>query len=161
VLARLVREYAPARGAFVLGGSGDVWTAEDVVRLLRETGVGLVSIARGAIGNPWIFAQARALLAGDAAAAARPPGVGEQREALQEHARLALALLGEERAGPQLRKLGIKSARHHPDAARVARDFIAVRSLADWQAVLGRHYADGARPGVAALPEEARAACGA
>src|SRR3954447_5638029 len=43
-------------------GSGDVFTAEDAVRMLRETGVDIVWIARGAIGNPWIFEHARALL---------------------------------------------------------------------------------------------------
>ncbi len=156
VLAQLVRDYAPRPdGAFVLGGSGDVWTAADAVRMLRETGVGLVSIARGAIGNPWIFAQARALLVGDAAAAARPPRVGEQRAALEEHARLALRHLDEPRACMQLRKAGIKAARHHPEAAAVARDFIGMRLLADFHAVLARHYADGGRPGVAALPDEA------
>ena len=44
-------------------GSGDVFTAEDAVRMLRETGVDMVWIARGAIGNPWIFDHARRLLA--------------------------------------------------------------------------------------------------
>src|SRR5437763_192177 len=44
-------------------GSGDVFTAEDAVRMLRETGVDIVWIARGAIGNPWIFQHAAALLA--------------------------------------------------------------------------------------------------
>jgi len=51
-------------------GSGDVFTAEDAVRMLQETGVDVVWIARGAIGNPWIFQQARALLP------PLPPGVG-------------------------------------------------------------------------------------
>jgi tRNA-dihydrouridine synthase len=43
-------------------GSGDVFTAQDVVRMLDETGVDIVWIARGAIGNPWIFQHAAALL---------------------------------------------------------------------------------------------------
>src|SRR6185436_12169042 len=43
-------------------GSGDVFTAEDVVRMLKETGVDIVWIARGAIGNPWIFDHTAALL---------------------------------------------------------------------------------------------------
>jgi tRNA-dihydrouridine synthase len=144
----------------VLGGSGDVWTAADAVRMLRETGVGLVSIARGAIGNPWIFGQARALLAGDEKAASRPPSVGRQRAALQEHARLALRHLDPERACAQLRKAGIKAARHHPDSAEVARAFIAVRALDDFHAVLARHFDDPDRPGVAALPQEAAVASG-
>ncbi|MGB7160790.1 MAG: tRNA-dihydrouridine synthase family protein [Tepidisphaeraceae bacterium] len=45
-------------------GSGDLFTAEDVVRMLSETGVDSAWIARGAIGNPWIFQHARALLEG-------------------------------------------------------------------------------------------------
>jgi nifR3 family TIM-barrel protein len=44
-------------------GSGDVFTAEDAVRMLKETGVDIVWIARGAIGNPWIFQHAAKLLA--------------------------------------------------------------------------------------------------
>ena len=46
-------------------GSGDVFTAEDAVRMLRETGVDIVWIARGAIGNPWIFRHAEQLLRAD------------------------------------------------------------------------------------------------
>jgi tRNA-dihydrouridine synthase B len=44
-------------------GSGDLFTAEDAVRMLRETGVDMAWIARGAIGNPWIFQHAAVLLA--------------------------------------------------------------------------------------------------
>jgi len=43
-------------------GSGDVFTAEDAVRMKIETGVDIVWIARGAIGNPWIFRQAERLM---------------------------------------------------------------------------------------------------
>jgi nifR3 family TIM-barrel protein len=53
-------------------GSGDVFTAEDAVRMLTETGVDIVWIARGAIGNPWIFQHAAMLLA-----ATPSPLVGE------------------------------------------------------------------------------------
>ena len=45
-----------------LFGSGDVFTAEDVVAMLETTGVDAVWIARGAIGNPWIFRHAAMLL---------------------------------------------------------------------------------------------------
>jgi tRNA-dihydrouridine synthase B len=53
--------------------SGGVRTAEDAVRLLRETGCDGVAIARGCLGNPWIFARARALHTGSPCPA--PPGL--------------------------------------------------------------------------------------
>jgi len=40
-----------------------------------------------------------------------------------------------------MRKMGIKYSRFHPRGADVKHDFIQVRSLRDWQAVLDRHYA--------------------
>ncbi|MGN6728126.1 MAG: tRNA dihydrouridine synthase, partial [Tepidisphaeraceae bacterium] len=43
-------------------GSGDVLTAEDAVRMKLDTGVDIVWVARGAIGNPWIFQHAKVLL---------------------------------------------------------------------------------------------------
>lgn len=147
-LAGLSRDYGA--GDFVLGGSGDVWCAADVVRMLDETGVRLVSVARGAIANPWIFRQARAALAGDAQAAARPPSVAEQRETLREHAQLALAH-DAEGAGPMMRKFGILAARHHPRREQVARAFIAVKDMAQWHAVLADHYV-GDEPGVVSRP---------
>ncbi len=56
---RMVKQRYPNR---TILGSGDVFTAEDAVRMLRDTGVDVVWIARGAIGNPWIFEHAKALL---------------------------------------------------------------------------------------------------
>jgi tRNA-dihydrouridine synthase B len=44
--------------------SGGVRTAEDAVATLRSTGCDGIAIARGCLGNPWIFARARALHAG-------------------------------------------------------------------------------------------------
>ncbi|MBM3498853.1 MAG: tRNA dihydrouridine synthase DusB [Armatimonadetes bacterium] len=45
-------------------GNGDVFTAPDAGRMLRETGCAAVMIARGALGNPFLFAQAADVLAG-------------------------------------------------------------------------------------------------
>ena len=111
-----------------LFGSGDVFTAEDAVRMLQETAVDMVWIARGAIGNPWIFRQAAALLA-NANAPISPPTIAEQREALAEHFGIAMLIHGESLAGRRMRKMGIKYSRFHPQAARVKADFIAVHSL--------------------------------
>lgn len=43
-------------------GSGDLFSAADIERMLAETGCSAVMIARGGYGNPWIFRQAAALL---------------------------------------------------------------------------------------------------
>ena len=122
-------------------GSGDVFTAEDAVRMLRETNVDIVWVARGAIGNPWIFRHAAAIRAGADPASIPPPTIREQREALIEHFSLAMQIHGEQLAGRRMRKMGIKYSRFHPSAAEVKTDFIAVHSLRDWSNVLSKWYA--------------------
>ena len=121
-----------------LFGSGDVFTAQDAVRMYGYTGVDGVWIARGAIGNPWIFREFAALIAGRPAL--DPPSIYEQRDGLMEHFALAVEIYGEEQASRQMRKIGIKYSRLHPQGAEVWRAFIAVKSHADWNGVLDRFY---------------------
>ena len=114
--------------------------------MLRETGVDIVWIARGAIGNPWIFEQASALLAPCPLPLA-PPSIHAQRNALREHFTIAMEIHGEQLAGRRMRKMGIKYSRFHPLAVEVKSHFIGVKSLRDWNSVLDRYYAaDG--PGI-------------
>jgi tRNA-dihydrouridine synthase B len=127
-------------------GSGDVFTAHDVLRMREETGVDVVWIARGAIGNPWIFRDAARLLA-DPTATLAPPTIPEQREALAEHFSIAMQIHGEQLAGRRMRKMGIKYSRFHPRASQVKSEFIAVKSLRDWTGVLEKWYC-GDGPGV-------------
>ena len=148
----------PSRWSFLRGlkqrypdktilGSGDVFTAADAVRMLSETKVDGAWIARGAIGNPWIFDHARQLLAGAHSEELAPPSLAVQREALREHFAIAMEIHGEQLAGRRMRKMGIKYSRFHPLAGQVKEAFIAVKSLRDWTAVLDRFYAADA-PGV-------------
>jgi nifR3 family TIM-barrel protein len=125
-------------------GSGDVFTADDAVRMLRTTRVDVVWVARGAIGNPWIFEHAVAMLSGTDPASIPPPTIAAQREALAEHFAIAMQIHGEQLAGRRMRKMGIKYSRFHPRAAEVKADFIAVHSLRDWNNVLARWYAHDA-----------------
>jgi tRNA-dihydrouridine synthase B len=142
-LAEVKRRY-PTR---TILGSGDVFAAEDAVRMLTETAVDAVWIARGAIGNPWIFQHAAKLLGGEDPAAILPPTIAQQRSALAEHFDLAMQIHGEPLAGRRMRKMGIKYSRFHPQAEAVKTQFIATSSLRDWSAVLEKWYAaDG--PGV-------------
>ncbi len=107
--------------------------------MIAETGVDGVSVARGAIGNPWIFQQARALAAGRVLP---PPSLHQQREVLREHYRLAEQTYGPRRCCPLMRKFGIKYSRLHPRATEVRDAFVAVGSPQRWQAVLDQWYAE-------------------
>lgn len=142
---------------FTLGGSGDIWHAPDIFRMLEQTGVHWVSVARGCIGNPWVFEQARALMRGDAEAARRSPTILQQREVLLEHFQISAALHGEHMAGRMMRKFGIKFSRHHPRGEDVKRGFISTKTLADWQAALDQWYAEDGpgAPYEATIPDEA------
>lgn len=132
-LARVKREF-PDR---TIIGSGDVHTAADALRMIGETGVDGVMAARGAIGNPWIFQQAR-----DIAAGREPhvPGIDEQRELISRHFRLACDLYGSKRGLRLIRSFGISYARRHPHPAQVRAAVIEVKSERDWQEWLEAFY---------------------
>lgn len=132
-------------GGRTILGSGDLFTAADCVRMLRETGIDGVTIARGAIGNPWIFTQAGELWAGRALPA--PPSLHEQREVLREHFRLSEEIHDERRTAILLRKFGIKYAASHPRYLDVRQAFARVKHRADWEAVLAAWYSEDL-PGV-------------
>ena len=135
-----------------LWGSGDVFTAEDALRMYESTGVDGVWIARGAIGNPWIFSEFAALLRGEPLP--DPPTIHAQREALLEHFALAVEVYGEYLASRQMRKLGIKYSKLHPHGPEVWREFIGVKNQADWEATLERHYrVDGPGVRVGSVPD--------
>jgi tRNA-dihydrouridine synthase B len=153
VLAQVKRH---AGGRTVLG-SGDLFSATRCVEMLRQTGVDGLSIARGAIGNPWIFRQVQD------AAAGRPvrwPGLFEQREVLAEHFRLSEETYGPKRSCALMRKFGIKYAQLHPSSSRLKQAFIAVAQPQDWQDVLRRWYAEDL-PGRAPDGHGELVACGA
>jgi tRNA-dihydrouridine synthase len=134
-----LREVKAHAGQRVILGSGDLFSAEACVRMLRETGVDGVSVARGAIGNPWIFAQCRALWAGRPLPP--PPDVHEQRDVLRDHAALAREASGD-RCLASVRKVGIKYARLHPRHEAVRNAFAMVRSLDEWDRVVAEYYAE-------------------
>jgi nifR3 family TIM-barrel protein len=140
-----LREVKASSGDHVVLGSGDLFTAQACLDMLQFTGVDGVSVARGAIGNPWIFAQARALAAGQPLP--DPPSLHEQRDVICEHYRLAEELYGPERCLPDMRKFAIKYSQLHPRHIEVRADFCSVRHPGGWRDVLQKWYAIDA-PGV-------------
>ena len=145
-----LREVTRHAGSRVVLGSGDLFTPRACIDMLEQTGVDGVTAARGAIGNPWLFSQARVLAAGLALPA--PPSVHQQRDVIAEHYRLAEELYGAEHCGRQMRKFGIKYSQLHPRAKEVRDAFVAVTRPGQWMSVLDRWYAEDL-PGRHPVPE--------
>lgn len=112
-------------------GNGDIRSAADALRMARDTGCDAVMVARGAEGNPWIFAQIKAALAGDDAPA--PPTPEERIAMARRHARLL-----EQREGRNIVRMrkhaawyiagmpGASAARASINACATVQDFDAV-----------------------------------
>lgn len=82
-------------------GSGDLFTADDVRRMLQETGCDGVMLARGAMGNPWLFREALQLLEGEEPVS---PTTEERGEVARLHLDLFVTSEGERVAVREMRK---------------------------------------------------------
>ena len=101
-------------------GNGDIWSGADARRMVAETGCDLVMAGRGALGNPWLFAEINACLS--PAEGAHDPlaavAWAEKMETIREHFALMVADKGESRAIREMRKhlgwyiKGIEGAAH-------------------------------------------------
>ncbi len=152
---RKVKRHAGERTVL---GSGDLFSAQDAWDMMVYTGVDGVTVARGAIGHPWVFAQARALA--EEKPLPPPPSVHEQRDVIAEHYRLAEEIYGPERCGRQMRKFGIKYSQLHPHGKEVRDAFVAIKEPGEWCHVLERWYAEDL-PGRYPDPPREALACGA
>ena len=107
--------------------NGDIFTAQDAAHILRYTGADLCMIGRGALGNPWLFRQANASLAGEPIPA--PPPLGERLDAAVGQIEDLAAFSGERAA--------CLEARHHlpwylhgvPHSAFYRNQLVRVESL--------------------------------
>ena len=72
-------------------GNGDIWSAEDAVRMMDETGCDGVVVGRGCLGRPWLFGDLARALGGTGAAAPAPVDatLGFVARAFRRHARAA------------------------------------------------------------------------
>jgi tRNA-dihydrouridine synthase B len=124
-------------------GNGDITTPQDVIAMRRHTGCAGAMIARGAFGNPWIFSQARDLLAGRAP---RPEPAPEERFATAlEHARLALRLQGDSRkTALEFRKHLGWYTKGVPGAAQLRERLFQIDSMQQAEAIFTAYLAEAA-----------------
>jgi nifR3 family TIM-barrel protein len=83
-------------------GNGDIWEAEDALRMMRETGCDGVVVGRGCLGRPWLFRDLADVFAGREPE--NPPDFGGVTDVMLEHARLLSAWQGERDAMRAFRK---------------------------------------------------------
>ena len=134
-LARVKRH----AGSNTILGSGDLFTASSIRRMMENTGVDGVTVARGAIGNPFIFRECRALLNGPPIG---HPSVAEQREAIEFHLAEIATCSDTASAGPSFRKFGISYAALHPMREEVRQAFINAKTTPAIRSVLTSWYDD-------------------
>ena len=117
-------------------GNGDIRTAEDAVRMHRETGCDAVMIARGSFGQPWIFTQARAMLEG--LPVPPDPTVEERFGIALDHARMAQDFEVDPRgAAIEFRKHLGWYVKGLPGSAELRRRLHAVDSLGQVEGIFG------------------------
>jgi nifR3 family TIM-barrel protein len=85
-------------------GNGDIWSADDALRMVRETGADGVVVGRGCLGRPWLFGDLSAGFTGKATKL--EPNLGFVATAFRRHAELLVEFFDgdEDRACRDIRK---------------------------------------------------------
>ncbi|MEY9930292.1 nifR3 family TIM-barrel protein [Catenulispora sp. GP43] len=78
-------------------GNGDIWEADDALRMMSQTGADGVVVGRGCLGRPWLFADLAAAFEGRTER--KLPALGEVMATMRRHAELLASWLGTEREG--------------------------------------------------------------
>jgi nifR3 family TIM-barrel protein len=156
-------------------GNGDIWSAGDAIRMMRETGCNGVVVGRGCLGRPWLFADLQGAFEeyaknpnSDAAIDPIQPNLGEVAQAFKKHAELLVEFFeSEERACRDIRKHVAWYFKGYPVGGEFRASLAQVESLQhmddilgtiDWSAPYPGELAEGPRgrlggAKVCALPE--------
>jgi nifR3 family TIM-barrel protein len=118
-------------------GNGDIWEADDALRMVAHTGVDGVVVGRGCLGRPWLFADLAAAFAGRAERVM--PTLGEVAATMRRHAELLTSAMGSERDGcTDFRKHVAWYLKGFPVGAEVRRALAMASSLAELDDLLSR-----------------------
>lgn len=83
-------------------GNGDIWEAQDALRMMRQTGCDAVIVGRGCLGRPWLFRDLADVFNG--CEPGNPPNFGEVLDIMFEHARQLAGWFGERMAMRSFRR---------------------------------------------------------
>ncbi|MBA4247643.1 MAG: tRNA dihydrouridine synthase DusB [Microbacterium sp.] len=137
-------------------GNGDIWSAEDALRMVEQSGCDGIVVGRGCLGRPWLF--------GDLSAAFTErhvriqPGLGEVADAFRRHAELLVEFFDDEaKACRDIRKHVAWYFKGYAVGGELRARLAAVESLQHMDDLLGELDRDAPYPGEAAEGQRGRA----
>lgn len=115
-------------------GSGDVQTPMDAKRMLEQTGCDGIMIARGARGNPWVFAEINEFLKDGTS---QPiPDIDEVKRTILRHAKLSIQYKGEYTGIREMRKHIAWYTAGYPQSAKLRNRTNEIESIGDLETLL-------------------------
>lgn len=126
-------------------GNGDIWSAQDAVNMMKQTGVDGVVVGRGCLGRPWLFADLenafRSYLENpnaDIKYSQVQPNLGEVADAFKRHAELLVEFFGDElRACRDIRKHVAWYFKGYPVGGSLRAALASVETLTHMDELLG------------------------
>jgi nifR3 family TIM-barrel protein len=146
-------------------GNGDIWSAADAIRMMRETGVDGVVVGRGCLGRPWLFGDLQKAFDeyrrdpnSNAAIDLIQPNLGEVADAFKRHAELLVEYFeNEEHACRDIRKHVAWYFKGYPVGGEFRARLAQVQSLQHMDEILGELDRDQPYPGEEAEGPRGRA----
>jgi nifR3 family TIM-barrel protein len=138
-------------------GNGDIWSADDAIRMMKQTGVDGVVVGRGCLGRPWIFADLEKAMVRYLAGDQNPsvdivmPSLGEVADGFCRHAELLVEFFEDEgRACRDIRKHVAWYFKGYPVGGDFRAELSQVESLAHMTEILSQLDRSVPYPGEAA-----------
>jgi tRNA-dihydrouridine synthase B len=119
-------------------GSGDLFSPKTIVERLNKSKLDGVLIARGAVGNPWIYQELHALLKGEPSP--EPPSLKEQGQLIRRHFELICEIFDTEHAVGYFRKFLVQYSKRHPMRKQAQRSLIAATTASELFAAIEQWY---------------------
>ncbi|MCU1438901.1 MAG: dusB [Naasia sp.] len=137
-------------------GNGDIWSGEDALRMVDETGCDGVVVGRGCLGRPWLFGDLAAAFAGEGTRAM--PTLGVAAATFRRHAELLVEFFdSEERGCRDIRKHVAWYFKGYPVGGDLRASLATAGSLQEIDDLLGALDASSPYPGEAAEGQRGRA----
>ncbi len=107
-------------------GSGDIFETGSAVKLLKDSGLDGLLIARGAIGNPWLFRHLRAVLEGETDSPL--PDIAEQGRVILKHFKGISEIYPPKKAVGYFRKFAVNYCCLHPNRKKAQQSLLSAES---------------------------------